>query len=397
MAQNGEQATDDLFDVVLVRHGEIGIKGRRTRSRFEKILLENLSAKLSRQDIPFDGIDRSQGAIWVHTSDSRAPRELADVFGVVSTSPAISMEPDLEELSSAAVSLARRFLKERQSFAIRSRRTADLPFTSQDLAVRAGDDVRKALQERNPGVDLNDPDLQIHLDARPGHGFAYVEKVAGVGGMPLGSQGRMVCLMSGGIDSPVASWLMMKRGCAQVFLYVDNRPFTDDTARRRALDCVERLREWAPGLRLKFYEVPSGDVLKRFTEEKNQRYACVFCRRFMYRIAEIVARRERAHGIVTGVSLGQVASQTSQNMLAESRGLEYPLYHPLVGMDKTEITALARRIGTFEISTRTATSCEAVPRYPIINADADVLAEIEERLGVEELARDAMSRAEVDR
>jgi len=397
MKQNGKQTASYPFDIVLVRHGEIGIKSRKTRSNFERMLVDNLKAKLSQESIPHEGVERSQGIIWVHTGDPRAPRELADVFGVVSTSPAISLQPALEELSTAAVELAERFLGDGQSFAIVSRRTANLPFTSRDVAVRAGDDVRLGLNERNPRVDLRNPDLKIYLDARPNHGFAYVEKVAGAGGMPLGSQGKMVCLLSGGIDSPVSSWLMMKRGCVPIFLYMDNNPFSDNTTRQRALDCAERLRRWAPGRRLKLYAVPYGDVMERFMQEKEERYTCVFCKRFMYLVGELVARRERAHGIVTGSSLGQVASQTSQNMLAESLGLEYPVYHPLIGMDKTEITALARRIGTFEISTRNVTSCKAVPRYPMIRADAKVLAEIDKRLGVEELARDALGRAEVSR
>jgi thiamine biosynthesis protein ThiI len=340
-------------------------------------------------------VERSQGVIWVHTRDTNAPNVLAKVFGVVSTSPAMSVQPDIGELSAAAVELAGRFLGNDQSFAIRTRRTGELPFTSMDLAVRAGDDVRLGLKGRKPAVDLTNPDLEIHLDARPGHGFAYVEKVDGVGGMPLDSQGKMVCLMSGGIDSPVASWLMMKRGCVPVFCYMDGRPYSDNNTRRRALDCMERMREWAPGRKLKIYEVPYGDVLQRFTAELNRRYTCVLCKRFMFRVAELVARRENAHGIVTGSSLGQVASQTSQNMLTEARGLDCPLYHPLIGMDKSEITALARRIGTFDISTRAVTPCGAVPRYPIIRADAKALEQVEERLDMGELAREALRRAEV--
>jgi thiamine biosynthesis protein ThiI len=201
----------------------------------------------------------------------------------------------------------------------------------------------------------------------------------------MGTQGKMVALISGGIDSPVAAWLMMKRGCEIVPLYLNNEPFSDETTRERAMQCIDVLQKWSPQKKFTIYEAPHGENLLAFLSNCDNRLNCVLCRRMMYRIASEVLKLEGAHGIITGSSLGQVASQTSQNMLAEMYGMEYPIYHPLIGLDKLEITDIARKIGTFEPSTKPATCCMAVPEYPSTAAKPQEVIEAEKLIDVPSL------------
>jgi thiamine biosynthesis protein ThiI len=211
--------------------------------------------------------------------------------------------------------------------------------------------------------------------------------------LPLGTQGRMVALVSGGIDSPVAAWLMMKRGCQIIPVYVNNDPFSDETTRQRALECIRVLQSWAPSHPFTVYEVPNGKSQVSFLSDCNPRYTCLLCRRMMYRIAAGIMEKEHALGIITGASLGQVASQTAENMLAETCGIHEPIYHPLIGLDKTEIVDIARKIGTFDASTRPATCCTAVPEKPVTAAKCKNVCSEEKEIDVEELLQTAMSGA----
>lgn len=196
--------------------------------------------------------------------------------------------------------------------------------------------------------------------------------------MPLGSQGKMVALVSGGIDSPVAAWLMMKRGCDIIPVYFDLSPYGDESTKERAMECVRKLKEWSPGRPLRTYIMPHGQSLKKFLDEGNTRYVCVFCKHMMYKVSSALAKIEGAHGIITGSSLGQVASQTSENMMIEHYGIDFPVYHPLIGLDKNEIVEYARRIGTMDISIKPATCCSAVPKHPAIHGRLEEVKNMDE-------------------
>ncbi len=224
----------------------------------------------------------------------------------------------------------------------------------------------------------------------------FTEIVKGVGGMPLGSQGRMVALISGGIDSPVAAWLMMKRGCEIIPLYMDNTPYLGEDAKEKTVDIVRKLQRWTPGRPMKMYIAPHGRNLEAFIEKGNKKYTCVFCKHLMYKVATAIAQREGAHGIITGSSLGQVASQTSENMLAEAYDVCFPVYHPLIGMDKEEIMTAAKKIGTYDLSIRKAGGCQAVPRYPSIHGRvAEVVRMENEQFDFDELVRYEVENAKI--
>jgi tRNA uracil 4-sulfurtransferase len=234
------------------------------------------------------------------------------------------------------------------------------------------------------------------VEIREDRSYIFKDKVKGVGGMPMGSQGKMVSLISGGIDSPVATWLMMKRGCEIIPVYFENGEYGGEDYTLRAIEGIKKLKDWSPGHPMKVYRVPHGESLKKFKEAGNERYTCVFCKRLMYKAAVEIAKKEGAHGIVTGSSLGQVASQTSDNLMIEHLGIDFPIYHPLIGMDKTEIVALARQIGSLDISISPASSCKAVPRHPAIHGRPDEVEKMGVDLKLEELVADDLSRAIVE-
>ena len=362
-------------DSVLVRYGEIALKDPWTRKSWERTLASNIAFHLKEAGIDHS-LSMERGRIFVETSDPRAPSIIADVFGVVSASPVVTVEPDLHLIADAAMDLAadRRF----GSFAIRARRGGGT-ISSTEIAVSVG----AAVQERTgAAVDLTAPDLEIFVEAREGKVLVFTEVLRGVGGLPLGSQPRMIALISGGIDSPVAAWMMMRRGCPVSLLYFDARPYVD--ALPQAERSAEVLRRWTSGRKINFIWVPIGEGLAKIAAAE-PRATCLLCRRLMYRIAGMVMAEEEAYGVVTGYSLGQVASQTPANIMAEQSGIDLPVYHPLIAMDKSEITDLARKIGTYR-ATADAASCTAAPRRPMTRARAGEIRRMDEDLGLGEIA-----------
>ncbi len=374
------------FDSVLVRYGEIALKDPWTRKSWERTLASNIAHDLLEAGIDHQ-VSLERGRIFVLTSDPRAPGIIADVFGVVSTSPVWTCEPDLNAVSKVASDIA--FELQPSSFAIRSRRGGG-EISSTEIAVSAGEAVKARTGSK---VDLTGPELEIFVEAREKKVFVFTEVARGVGGLPLGTQPRMLALISGGIDSPVAAWMMMRRGCPVSLLYFDPRPYVD--ALSQAMKSAEVLRRWTSGRKINFIQVPIGAGLSRITSAE-PRATCLLCRRLMYRIAKLVMDEEEAFGVVTGYSLGQVASQTPANIMAEQSGIDLSIYHPLIAMDKSEITDLARKIGTYR-ATADAGTCAAAPKKPMTRAKAGEIRAMEEELELEAMARALFAEREKTR
>jgi thiamine biosynthesis protein ThiI len=363
-------------DVVLVRYGEITLKDSWTRQNWERILAGNIAFSLQRARVEHK-IERGEGRIFVHTSDPLASEIVARVFGVVSTSPAVTVASDLEEINRAAVELASQVKP--GTFAIRPRRSG-VSFSSEMIGRVVGEAVRVAT---HCSVDLNKPEMEIFVEARKNRSFIFCKVMKGVGGLPLGSQGKMLVLISGGIDSPVAAWMMMKRGCPVTLLHFDSRPYAD--AIDQSMKCAKVLANWTAGRKIDFITIPISRGIEKIASHY-PRATCVLCRRLMYRVASEVMQMQGCLGIVTGYSMGQVASQTADNILAEQAALGVPVFHPLISLDKTEITDLARKIGTYGIAAETK-SCTAVPSKPMTRANKDEILLAEEELGLKEIAR----------
>ncbi len=371
------------FDSVLVRYGEIALKDPWTRKSWERALASNIVFNLKEAGIDY-ALSLERGRIFVSTSDSRATGVIADVFGVVSASPVWTVEPDLGAIGKVASDIAAD--RSPKSFAIRSRRGGG-DISSTEIAVEVG----RAVQERTEAkVDLTDPELEIFVEARVKKVFVFTDVVRGVGGLPLGTQPRMLALISGGIDSPVAAWMMMRRGCPVSLLYFDPRPYVD--ALPQAKKSAEVLRRWTSGRKINFIQIPIGEGLAKIAAAE-PRATCLLCRRLMYRIAQRVMEEEEAYGVVTGYSLGQVASQTPANIMAEQSGIDLPVYHPLISMDKSEITDLARKIGTYR-ATADAGSCAAAPKKPMTRARVEDIRGMEMELDLAEIASELFEKRE---
>ncbi len=374
-------------DVVIVRYDEIALKSPPVRGRFEKMLVNRIKTALSWHGVPYSGITREWGRIFVHTDDLRGADVVARVFGTASTSPAVTTSATIDDAAQTAAQIGRDLVRDGESFAIRASRSGIHDFTSIDLGRVCGDAVSRCVP--HPRVDLTHPDREIFVDMRQNHAYVYTKRVAGVGGLPYGSQGKMIALMSGGIDSPVAAWLMMKRGVEVIPLYCDLEEFGDPVSAELAIENINRLKSWSYA-GMKAYTVPYGSCLRAIQEHCDPRTICVVCRRMMYRIGMVVAERENACGIITGSSLGQVASQTAMNMFAEMHGLDMPIYHPLIGLDKREIIERAIKIGTYPRKSPEV-ECAAVPDRPGTAVSRYKVAESEKLLDVAGIVSDAVS------
>lgn len=373
-------------DSILVRYGEIALKDPWTRRNWERLLTSNIAFVLQEAGVEHE-ITKERGRIFVRTTNPLASKLISGVFGVVSVSPVCTVKPLMEDVATTASELAANYNP--SSFAIRPRRSGG-QITSNEIGIEVG----KAVQDRTGSmVDLDNPDLEIFVEARKNKVLIFTEVIAGEGGLPLGSQSRMLGLISGGIDSPVACWMMMRRGSPVSLLYFDVRPYVD--ARSQAMDSARILRKWTSGRKINFIQVPIGKGLEQITQTY-PRATCLLCRRLMYRIAGHVMRMEDAFGIVTGYSLGQVASQTPANIMAEQSGINLPIYHPLIAMDKSDITDLARKIGTYR-ATEGAGSCTAVPPKPMTQAKIDYIQDAENDLGLENMALELFEGREVIR
>lgn len=379
------------YSVIIARYGEIGLKSTKVRSRFEKKLVENIKASVDCD------IFRNQGRIYIYPKDfEEALDKLNKIFGIVSYSPAISTKGNFEDIERALDQYADSLvdmgiLDENTSFAIKCRRVGTHDFSSQEMAAFCGSVI---VRKVSSPVDLTNPQLTIYVEIRDDDAFIFHEKIQGPGGLPLGTQGKVVSLISSGIDSPVATYLMMKRGCEVIALHCNNDPYTKPKAEELYDKLIDQLQTYASGVPIKKYTMPYGDYLTKCKEDGPERMACVLCKSGMYKAAELIAEKEGALAIVDGSSVGQVASQTLSNILATRNGVEMPILSPLIGLDKLEIERIAEEIGTFEISKIDDGGCSAVPRYPETKADIERVNKACEDINQMELLLEAVNNIE---
>jgi len=369
-------------DVVLVRHGEIGVKSPRVQRSMEGRLRNNVAALLADRDV--DGeVVREHSRLYVHADESSveaATDAATDAVGVVSASPARAVEPTMAAITDALAETARTDY-EGGTFAVRARRAGEADehaFTSEDLAERGGEAVWAAAEAKgdDPAVDLDDPDWTVHVEARPDQAAVFLEKRHGPGGLPLGSQDPLVALVSGGIDSPVAAWLAMKRGSPVYPLYVDLGDYGGPDHRARAAATVNSLARYAPNADLDLRVAPGGPGIDRLVAGMDS-FRMLGLRRFMVAIAARVAEDLDAVVIATGESLGQKSSQTAANLQVTAAATDLPVHQPLLAMDKPEITERAREIGTFEDATISAGCNRIVPDHPATAATLERVREAE--------------------
>ena len=378
-------------DLIIARYGEVGLKSNRVRRRFENRLINNIRASIDAE------VKVYQARIFIFPKDfDDALEKLERIFGIVSYSPAISTKATFEDIEESLSSYAEKLhdeglLDENTRFAINCRRVGTHEFSSQEMAAFAGAVI---VRKYSSPVDLTNPELTIYLEVRDNDAYIFHEKIPGPGGLPLGTQGKVVALVSSGIDSPVASYLMMKRGCQVIALYCDNDPYTSSEALQNFNDLIDQLNLYASGAPIKRRVVKYGDYLSTCKAEAPEKMTCVLCKSGMYKIAGKLAKELHAEAVIDGSSLGQVASQTLPNILATREDLDVPVLSPLIGLDKVEITRIAEKIGTFEISKRDDGGCKAVPKYPETKADLEFVKQIKEDINQDEALEKAFKTIE---
>ena len=373
-----------MNSVVVCRYGELFLKSGNRRA-FERVLADNARRALA--DMPAARVEQTHGRLLVRLPEAEADdaaARLTRVFGLVSLSVArqVAATPDLAAVEAAAVETARAAVARDgvASFKIEARRADKrFPSSSMEIARRVGARVQA---DTGLAVDVHAPALRLGIEVGTGVAFVFAGTQAAPGGLPVGASGRALLLLSGGIDSPVAGWLAAKRGLALDAVYFHSPPYVGEKSRDKVLSLAARLARWqALG---SVTVVPFTDVQKRLRDAGPAELAVVLYRRMMMRIADAVADRLEAAGLVTGENLGQVASQTIENLTAIEAAARRVVLRPLLTYDKVETTALARRIGTYETSILPYEDCCSlfVPAHPATRARAADAEKAEAKLDV---------------
>ncbi len=378
---------------VILHYNEIGLKGK-NRPFFIRLLAQ----RVERAAAGAGGTSRVKklhGRLLLEIpEDSSWPalREaLSRVFGLAYFARAKTLPLDLEAAVEAALEMIAPLCI--SSFAVRARKEhAGVPISSREWERAIGARVQA---RRHLPVDLSHPGTTIYIEALKDRAILYAEKIPGPGGLPVGSSGRVAAMLSGGIDSPVAAWRMMKRGCEVIFVHFHGAPYLSRASAEKAGDLAEILGGYQPRSRL--YLIPFGTLQKDIVLSSPAADRVVLYRRFMVRITERIARLEGALALVTGESLAQVASQTLSNMAAIEEAVEIPILRPLVGMDKEEIIAEAQALGTFDISIEPDQDCCSlfVPKHPATKSKAHHLGRIEASMPADQMIDRALAEAEV--
>jgi tRNA uracil 4-sulfurtransferase len=356
----------------LVRYSEIFLKSDPVRRRWEHTLIANI-----REVMPGVHVRNERGRIWL--DGEVKPDLLKNIFGIVSFSEVEHIR--LGEIASLLPDFCRRHgIEDVKTFALKIKRAGKHNFSSQEKAIEYGNLLRKEFPHFR--VNLAHPEKEIHVEIRANEAYLYDNVTKAVGGLPLGVEGTLVALVSGGIDSPVAAWMMMKRGCRILPLFVALDTFLDETTIARAERVVEVLARYQPGIKLMvIHDSYLVSARRELVQRHLEKYTCIFCKRRMYRVATAFALQNGAKGIVTRESLGQVASQTLDNLLVLTDvASEVPIYRPLIGFDKEDTIRIAREIGTFTESISPASGCKAVPVGPSTKAKLETIREIEGNL-----------------
>lgn len=377
-----------MRDVLLVRYGEVFLKGA-NRPHFLKVLNDNVKKAVK----PIGGcVWMSDSRIYVSDFDDlqECISRVTKVFGIYSVSPAVEMEKDLEAISEKAIEMMR---DKEGSFKVFGRRSdKSFPLNSMEIGMEVGGRVLQS----NPKlwVDVHKPQHRLNIEIRD-NAYLCVEEIMAVGGLPMGTGGKAALLLSGGIDSPVAGYQLMKRGVRCCAIHFQSPPYTGELARDKVMQLAKKLADYAGGMRV--YLVPFTKCQLEIHEKCPDGLGTLITRRFMMRIAEKIARDYGAQALITGESLGQVASQTMEALGCTDAVVNMPVFRPLIGMDKTEIMAIAQKIDTFETSILPYEDCCTVftPRHPVTRPKLSTMPDAERKLDVDALVDEAVAATEM--
>lgn len=385
-----------MYNIVSASFGEIFLKGK-NRGQFEHKLIEQIRFALKEfKDLT---IYKDLGKIFIETKNEGDMEGIIEktkkIFGIVNISPSVKTEKDSEVIIEKSIKLFG-YLKENKdikTFKIKTKRgDKSFPIKSMDFSAEVGGKILDAFNDVT--VDVHNPDVEICIDIKKSC-YISSEIIKTAGGMPVGSCGRALLLLSGGIDSPVAGYMIAKRGVEINALYFHTYPFTSERANEKVKQLKEILEEYCG--KIKLFSINILEIHKAIREFCREDETTILARRFMMRIAEKIAKENNMEMLITGESLGQVASQTMKSMAVIENSIEMPILKPLIGMDKTEIIDRAREIGTFETSILPYDDCCSVfaPSHPLINPKLDSILKSESRLNVEELVESVYETLEI--
>ncbi len=385
-------------NIFIVRYGEVALKGM-NKPYFERMLTERIKKLLKRKFENFT-VKRQDGLVFVRADKEYAKediiKEISKVFGVASISPAVEAESHLDAIGEAAVEYMKELIEEKgiQSFKVKAKRAdKNFPVKSPEIGRIIGAKVLIGCKVLH--VDVNNPDVMLHVDVRQDRSYIYQDKIAGFGGLPLGTNGKGMTLLSGGIDSPVATWMMAKRGMMIEAIHFHSFPYTSQRAQEKVEDLARIVATYCGNF--KMHVVNLLPIQEAIVQNCPEEETTILVRRFMMRIAEQVANDTGCGMLITGENLGQVASQTAEALVVTDASVKLPVMRPLIAMDKVDIMDKAKEIGTYETSIMPYEDCCTVflPKHPTTKPKLDRILESESKLDCEQLIADAIAAKEV--
>lgn len=384
-------------NLYIVRCGEVALKGM-NRPYFERVLLERLKNALK----CYEDVEAkwNTGLMFVRV-DASIPRmevvkKCSGVFGVATVSPAVSAPKEINAIGTAAANFMQRLIEEEdiKTFKIRAKRAdKTFPLESPEIAKQVGGMVLKACKVLK--VDVHSPDVELYVDVRHDAAYIFRDKIKGFGGLPLGTNGKGLILMSGGIDSPVAAFMMAKRGMQIEAVHYHSYPYTSQRARQKVEELCSVLAGYMGTIRMHVINLLpiQEEIVKNCPEDETT----LLVRRFMMRIAEQIAIKNKDMMLITGEDLGQVASQTAEALVVTDAVVKMPVMRPLIAMDKVDIMAKAAEIGTYDISIQPYEDCCTVflPKHPVTKPKLDKIEQSESKLDVDALVKAAVASEEI--
>ena len=389
------EMTAPMRDMILLKEGEVVLKGLNKRY-FEQKLTQNIRRRL--KDYGSFRVNALQSVIYVEPQNDEADVDgafeaLQKVFGIMTLTRAIACEKDADVMLRTAMEYLDEELRAARTFKVESKRSdKGFPMTSIQLSQYVGGEINEAYD--NLTADMKNPDVVVHLEVRDRAAYVHGRPVPGAGGMPVGSNGTAVSLLSGGIDSPVSTYMMAKRGLRIIPVHFFSFPYTSELAKEKVIDLAKILTGWCGRMIVEI--VPFTRIQEEIRAKCPEEFFTIIMRRFMMRIADEIARSNDCGAIVTGESLGQVASQTMEAMHCTGDVCTLPILRPLVGMDKEEVIRISRHIGTFDTSILPYEDCCTVftPRHPSTHPKLEKVIEAEAALDVEALVQEALMNRE---
>lgn len=384
-----------MQDLILIKLGELILKGN-NRNRFEDRLMVNIKHALAKTGSY--RVEKAQGTMYVTPRDDSpiepAVEKIKKVFGITKISPAYACEKNMPSIYAGILEKMSDNLKNAKTFKVESKRS-DKAFElkSPEISAQTGGFILEHFS--NLKVDVKNPDITVNVDIREEYAYIYCKKIPGAGGIPTGMSGKGALLLSGGIDSPVAGWLMAKRGITLEAINFFSYPYTSQRAKEKVLSLADTLQDYAG--KIPVHIVPFTEIQLQIKDKCPSDLLTIIMRRFMNRISERIAKNTGCGVLITGESLAQVASQTMQSMVVTSEVLTMPVLRPVVGLDKFEIIDYARKIGTFETSILPYDDCCTVfvPKRPDINPKLERVIEAESVLDIDALVEEAVAGTEI--